>query len=1204
MRQSDGQSRQQSQHHFFWDKKNAKKSSKTRFNLLLLEFGEYFLEDFSAYHFPCPSLDLTKSFEINEGLKVQGRLKLCSRSLIFEPSDIRKPLLKFPFKTISNNIEVFNLKASELASLSIQVSGAFTFVSTGYFEMKSNDKIGPYKLVDSTNRIVFALVHSDLNHILIKIEQFRHIFKVSEKQGSGMGIQLMKPFIETALITSFDTSHLVDFHEKLLLQTPMSVKKVKPLIINPGSLMITDVRVYFQPSVLNNIGDSIQHFELRKIHRVFKRRYLLRQTGLELVLIDGSSALFAFDSKVNRDSLFELILSQQNTKTSQLSLEQVTRKWQRREMTNFEYLMYLNNEADRSFNDLTQYPVFPHLITDFQSKKINFESPQIYRDLSKPIGALNPERLKYFKERFNSMPPRDDSLGLPPPFLYGTHYTTPGYVLYYLVRVAPEYMLCLQNGKFDAPDRMFHSVASNWDSCLNNPADLKELIPEFYCGNGEFLLNLDELELGYRHTGGRLNDVVLPPWADSPRDFIRKNSKALESEYVSENIHFWIDLIFGFKQQGQAAIEADNLFYYLTYEGSVDLEQITDETERAALEIQIQEFGQSPKQLFSSPHPRRSDLSAPIVLCDNNLSSHMKSGLMEGSSNVQNKSLTRNGSKMNNSLQQSIPQTTIISSDTTTTTNNNNNRNGIKDMKLNNKNNSFFDDDEFGVKSMAMLDIDEDLKIELDRELKAIALPNISTQKSGFDTNNNNVKQSQTVPQNNTTNQSNKPITKPMSGFMSNLGFWTEKTATFIDKTFGITPVTPNNNVEIINNYDNRNNINNENRSQRNSKESKTNNATFISSKTDPSFVKVTQKPDSPNKEVGLNSNSSSPKNNLTDKNALISIDPFKITLIPSPHFQWHNQPITGLAIVMLDHLEEQIHPYLNSEYQYGDSNDSFDSGHNGETILTKSLTILVSSSSKDSYLKVTQVDFKATADGGTFLSTQKRSYSASNAPLTACCMAQDHNRVLLASLDNHLYGYSISNHEDDQKNAHEDGVSLKLWSIKSATNSNKKGSTRIIGTAAIASFYDHDNSVSSVSLDDTGTFAAAGSENGALIVWHIHTQSLLFNYVASRKRKAITCLKWIPVVATKQYYSINHPPANLNFTLTSSDLKPPAAGVGYLSSGITHSEDILICGTFDGRILCIDSAARLLADCQLEVGIECLTVDDRGIIYVGFSDG
>lgn len=43
-----------------------------------------------------------------------------------------------------------------------------------------------------------------------------------------------------------------------------------------------------------------------------------------------------------------------------------------------------------------------------------------------------------------------------PKFLYGSHYSTPGFVLFYLVRKYPQYMLCLQNGRFDHPDRMFN----------------------------------------------------------------------------------------------------------------------------------------------------------------------------------------------------------------------------------------------------------------------------------------------------------------------------------------------------------------------------------------------------------------------------------------------------------------------------------------------------------------------------------------------------------------------------------------------------------------------------------------------------------------------------------------------------------------------------------------------------------------------------
>lgn len=46
--------------------------------------------------------------------------------------------------------------------------------------------------------------------------------------------------------------------------------------------------------------------------------------------------------------------------------------------------------------------------------------------------------------------------------------------------------------------------------------------------------------------GQWLADVELPPWAGgSPDEFIRIQREALESEWVSEHLHEWIDLIFG-----------------------------------------------------------------------------------------------------------------------------------------------------------------------------------------------------------------------------------------------------------------------------------------------------------------------------------------------------------------------------------------------------------------------------------------------------------------------------------------------------------------------------------------------------------------------------------------------------------------------------------------------------------------------------------
>lgn len=75
------------------------------------------------------------------------------------------------------------------------------------------------------------------------------------------------------------------------------------------------------------------------------------------------------------------------------------------------------------------------------------------------------------------------------------------------------YALALQSGKFDHADRMFHSVGESWRNCLNNPSDLKELVPEFFY-LPEFLRNARGLRLGARQSGEVLDDVVLPPWAN------------------------------------------------------------------------------------------------------------------------------------------------------------------------------------------------------------------------------------------------------------------------------------------------------------------------------------------------------------------------------------------------------------------------------------------------------------------------------------------------------------------------------------------------------------------------------------------------------------------------------------------------------------------------------------------------------------------
>jgi len=61
--------------------------------------------------------------------------------------------------------------------------------------------------------------------------------------------------------------------------------------------------------------------------------------------------------------------------------------------------MQLNTISGRTYNDLAQYPVFPWVITDFESKTLDLNDPSVYRDLSKPCGAINEKKAEEIKKR-------------------------------------------------------------------------------------------------------------------------------------------------------------------------------------------------------------------------------------------------------------------------------------------------------------------------------------------------------------------------------------------------------------------------------------------------------------------------------------------------------------------------------------------------------------------------------------------------------------------------------------------------------------------------------------------------------------------------------------------------------------------------------------------------------------------------------------
>lgn len=176
------------------------------------------------------------------------------------------------------------------------------------------------------------------------------------------------------------------------------------------------------------------------------RRFLCLNSSIELFFSNYKSCLLSFSQTDDRDQLGKVLAKYRNKKITEskdfsiiegrkaLEKHKLTEKWQNHQISNFEYLMNLNSFAGRSYNDMSQYPVFPWIHmpgikTIDEATLMTSDDLTIFRDLSKNMGQLgSKERIEELQRRFEEGDPFEDDN-----YHYGSHYSHPGIVIHSLI---------------------------------------------------------------------------------------------------------------------------------------------------------------------------------------------------------------------------------------------------------------------------------------------------------------------------------------------------------------------------------------------------------------------------------------------------------------------------------------------------------------------------------------------------------------------------------------------------------------------------------------------------------------------------------------------------------------------------------------------------------------------------------------------------
>ncbi|XP_029027126.1 WD repeat-containing protein 81 [Betta splendens] len=386
-------------------------------------------------------------------------------------------------------------------------------------------------------------------------------------------LYVILPYTQYSLldIVSFSPAKLANSHAKVLFilyQLLIALQACHVAGLSCGELSLQDIAVDEQLCI--HLKLNLAHYEKLGTERDVDNDVNSRQVP-KSVLPKHSACVSQENKRLCRDCFGDL-------KTLVLD-------WVHGRVSNFDYLMELNRLAGRREGDPNYHPVLPWVV-DFT---VPFGK---FRDLRRSKFRLNKgdKQLDFTYEMTKQAlaAAASSGVGVVSGDLSGSvgaggagqseHLHVPHHIsdvlsdiTYYVykARQTPKTVLCSH-------------VRSQWEP-NEYPASMErmqswtpdECIPEFYTDPSIF-----------HSIHPDMPDLDVPSWCKSCEEFIEVHRRLLESREVSQHLHYWIDLTFGYKLSGKEAVKAKNVCLHL-------VDNHTNLTTYGVV------------QLFDQPHPPR-----------------------------------------------------------------------------------------------------------------------------------------------------------------------------------------------------------------------------------------------------------------------------------------------------------------------------------------------------------------------------------------------------------------------------------------------------------------------------------------------------------------------------------------------------------------------------------------------------------------------